>query len=172
MNNHDWSFLRDRENTKMSSSMDQLSLNPMRDKILIPCLKCDEYVEVPDIHKHREMHRALKIFRSSSVETMPKTMKHLLKRRRLIVNEALAKLDQGNQLPAKIMQKIDWAFEILRRNIQSKEDVTESGPSVVGTHLKRKQNVSGNVEKLEKFGQAFGICHVANDTYRTADEDR
>ena len=156
----------------MSISMDQLSLNPMRDKILIPCVKCDEYFEIQDIHKHREMHRALKIFRSSSIETMPKTMKHLLKRRRLIVNEALAKLDEGNQLPAKVMQKINWAFEILRRTIQSKEDFTESGPSVVGTHLKREQKVSGIVEKLEKFGQAIGICHVANDTYRTTDEDR
>eukprot|EP00112_Aurelia_sp_Birch-Aquarium-sp1_P003116 Seg1348.9 transcript_id=Seg1348.9/GoldUCD/mRNA.D3Y31 product="Protein phosphatase 2C-like domain-containing protein 1" protein_id=Seg1348.9/GoldUCD/D3Y31 len=155
----------------MANTLDQLSFNPIDEKILIPCLKCDEYVEVQDIHKHREMHRALKIFRSSTIETMPKTMKQLLKRRRQIINEALAKLDEGSQLPAKVLQKIDWAFEILRKNITSK-DFTESSPAVDENNLKKEQEVTGIAEKLEKCGQAIGICHVANDTYRTTDEDR
>ena len=90
------------------------------DQLTIPCLKCEDFINVRAIQKHRELHRVLKIFRCST-ETIPRTLKQLLKKRRQLINDAIAKADSEHPVPANIMRRIDWAFEILKKQIAENE---------------------------------------------------
>ena len=168
--------------------MENLPFNHITDKIAIPCVKCDEYVEVRCLQKHREMHRAWKILHCNS-DTAPKTMKQLLKKRRQILNSALLKLEPGSPLPAKVLQRIDWAFEFVRNEI-SNSVVSDVGDNIATNQpapltISRSSNESsqshaksinliadGVSERLKFCGQSIGICHHSNNKWRTKDEDR
>ena len=161
--------------------MEILPFSHINDRIAIPCAKCDEYVLIGNLQLHREMHHVWKILRCNS-ETAPKTMKQLLKKRRQIINSSMMKLESGSPLPAKVLQKIDWAFEIVRKAIADNgdlvDDVTISKYTTFSDMKPDGKNKSSNVvvegaaEKLQYVGQSVGVCHCHNSKWRITDEDR
>ena len=168
--------------------MESLPFSHINDRIAIPCAKCDEYVEVRSLQQHREMHRVWRILHCTA-DTVPKTMKQLLKKRRQIINSAILKLGPGTPLPAKVLQKIDWAFEIVRNSISGSttpfvnEIVTLNKPphlSVIGSSDERTHPdgtgtnlmVEGISETLKHCGQSVGVCYHSNTKWRTTNEDR
>ena len=153
--------------------MDQLPFKHIDGSISIPCTKCDEYVDVQKLQEHREAHRVWKVFRCNA-ETVPKTMKQLLKKRRNIINEAIGKADPNRPVPVKVLQKIDWAFEKIRKTISDdKSGFIQDMSSKLNENIAAKNyRVAGTSSKLKSSGQAVGVCHSQNERWRTIDEDR
>ncbi|XP_065051594.1 uncharacterized protein LOC135681191 isoform X2 [Rhopilema esculentum] len=153
--------------------MDQLPFKHIDGSISIPCTKCDEYVDVQKLQEHREAHRVWKIFRCNA-ETVPKTTKQLLKKRRNIINEAIGKADPNRPVPVKVLQKIDWAFEKIRKTISDdKTGFIQDTRSKLNENIAAKNyQVAGTSSKLKSSGQAVGVCHSQNERWRTIDEDR
>lgn len=171
----------------LESYMEKLPLTLKKANILIPCVKCDEYVAVAGLQKHREIHRAWKILRCNG-ETVPKTMKQLLRKRRQIINNAMSKIEPGNLLPTKVLQNIDWAFDVVRKTTsQSSEGISAAEDAItINKYAPHSTSLSeecisqystdlileGESEELEYCGQAVGICHCPNSKWRTTNEDR
>ncbi len=105
------------------------------------------------------------------MDTKAKSLKQLLKKRRQIINDAIGKANSANPIPAKIMQKIDWAFEFLKKDLTTEGyqemQVKNSGPTA-----RESFHLSGYSEKLQASGLAFGVCQCQNDTWRVENEDR
>lgn len=174
-------------NEQLTIPMEVLPFSHINDGIAIPCVKCDEYVEVRSLQKHRELHRVWRILHCTA-DTVPKTMKQLLKKRRQIINSAILKLGPGSPLPAKVLQKIDWAFEIARSIISdsTRPFVNDNGTykpphlSVIGSSEEETRpedtainsTVEGTSEQLEHCGQSIGVCSHSNTKWRTTNEDR
>eukprot|EP00794_Sanderia_malayensis_P017769 gene17769-19544_t len=148
----------------------QVPFTHINDQLAILCTKCENYIDIKDIVRHRELHRVLKIFRCS-FETKPKTLKQLLRRRRQIINEAIEKASSDSPVPNKVMQKIDWAYETLKNEIK-REELGDRVEGMTQVGLKQPVGVSGYSRKLENAGLSFGVCQFQNDSWQIDNQDR
>ena len=168
--------------------MEALPFSHIADGIAIPCVRCDEYVEVRALQHHRQMHRVWRILHCTS-DTAPKTMKQLLRKRRQIINSAMMRLEPGVPLPARVLQRIDWAFEVIRNTFCDSDRPFTNGICSVNnlaplsyiesssrnTSPQRKAMdymVDGKSETLNYCGQSVGVCQHSNSKWRTTNEDR
>ena len=142
------------------------AVNHLDEKMTILCPKCEDYIEVRSIQKHRDLHRALELFQYS-VDNIPNNLKQLLKRRRAIVTEITSGRDSENPVPACVLHRVDAAFELLKYKILVHDT------DILKQEIQScRSEVNGEFKDLHcGLAIKIGICQHQNQIWRMTNED-
>ena len=94
-----------------------------------------------------------------------------------MINDAIAKADSEHPVPANIMRRIDWAFEILKKQIAENEtsqfqlDSRRMSQEDDGQNSETSK-LSIFSDTMEHSALAIAVCQCQNSSWRTDNEDR
>ena len=97
-------------------------------KILIPCSKCGDVINICRLPGHRNLHSALQVLKYSQ-DQRPKNLNALVRRRKILIKQQQDASSRNIQDPFgdKHLHKLNTAFEVLRSELQGNMEVRTLG---------------------------------------------
>lgn len=110
----------------LTESSSEFSYEPiLLPNILIPCVKCNDVINICRLPCHRNLHSALQTLKYAQ-DQRPKNINALVRRRKLLIKQqqdASSQSSRQDPFGDKHLHKLNTAFEVLRIELQGYTDL-------------------------------------------------